>query len=133
MIPDFDENGNLPGGIHRASLVEIEERFGRDSEVRRAEMQSLRWLVELAKRAGVERLVIDGSFVTDKLEPNDVDCVVLIGPEYPRDSEAHDELLSGLPFLDIQIADEDGFDRFVHRIFASDRRLKPRGMVEVIL
>ena len=34
MLPDFDENGNLPPGIHRASPSEIEERFGRDSEVR---------------------------------------------------------------------------------------------------
>ena len=133
MIPDFDENGNLPPGVHLASLAEIEERFGRDSEVRRAEMQSLCWLVDLAKRAGAERVVIDGSFVTEKLEPNDVDCVLLIGPEYPRDVESHEELLNGLPFLDIQIADEGGFDRFVHRIFASDRRLKLRGVVEVIL
>jgi uncharacterized protein (DUF433 family) len=74
MLPDLDDNGNIPQGIHRASLAEIEQRFGCASEVRRAEMQSLRWLVELAKRAGVRRLVIGGSFITEVLEPNDLEA-----------------------------------------------------------
>ena len=46
-------------------------------------MESIRWLADLAKRAGVERLIINGSFVTDVPEPNDVDCVLLIGPGFP--------------------------------------------------
>jgi hypothetical protein len=29
-------------------------------------MDSLRWLVNLAKRVGVRRIVVNGSFVTDK-------------------------------------------------------------------
>ena len=52
MIPDFDERGYLPPGIHLASLDEIDARFGRQSEVRRVQMESLRWLVALAKRGG---------------------------------------------------------------------------------
>lgn len=41
MIPDFNEHGYLPPGIHRATPAEIEERFGRGSEIRRAQMQLL--------------------------------------------------------------------------------------------
>ena len=88
MIHELDDNGNLPPGIHRASLSEIEERFGRSTEIRRAQMQSLYWIADLAKRAGVERLIVNGSFVTDVFEPNDVDCVVLPGPVFPRDRRA---------------------------------------------
>ena len=84
MIPDFNEHGYLPPGIHSATLEEIEEHFGRGSELRRAEMQSLRWLVDAARRAGVLRIIVNGSFVADVYEPNDVDCVLLIGPDYPR-------------------------------------------------
>ena len=40
MIPPFNENGYLPPGIHKASLEEIAERFGRQSEIRRAQMES---------------------------------------------------------------------------------------------
>jgi hypothetical protein len=51
-------------------------------------MDSLRWLVDLARRAGVWPIVVNGSFVTEKLEPNDLDCVLLIGADFPQDAEA---------------------------------------------
>src|SRR5438445_11017518 len=88
MIPDCNDDGYLPAGIHPATLDEIATRFGRESELRQAQMESLRWLVDLARRAGVRRIVVNGSFVTDKLEPNDVDCVLLIGPEFTHDRAA---------------------------------------------
>ncbi len=131
MIPAFEGNGYLPPGIHRATLDEIEARFGRQSELRRAQIDSLRWLVDLAKRAGVERIVINGSFVTEIPEPNDVDCVLLIGPGFPRDSSAEEELIQGLPFLDINLVRQDGWDELAGIIFGSDRHLNPKGMIEV--
>ena len=39
MIPDFNEHGYLPEGVHRAILDEISDRFGRQSEVRRGEFR----------------------------------------------------------------------------------------------
>ena len=98
MIPSFDEHGYLPSGIHPATLDEIEARFGCESELRRVQMESLRWLVDLARRAGVARLILDGSFVSDVFEPNDVDCVLLIEAGFPRDNAAEVELVAGLPF-----------------------------------
>ena len=53
MIRSFDENGYLPPGVHAATLDEIAARFGQESELRRVELESLRWLVEAARRAGV--------------------------------------------------------------------------------
>ena len=103
MIPEFNEHGNLPSGIHTARLLEVVARFGRQSELRRVQAESLAWLVELAGKAGVTRIVINGSFVTARLEPNDVDCALLIGAGYPADKAAAAELASGLPFLDLQI------------------------------
>ena len=132
MIPKLNERGYLPPGIHRASLEEVAIRFGEQSELRRVQMQSVCWLVELAKRAGVERIVINGSFVTETFEPNDVDCVLLIGPDFPRDTVAERELLGGLPFLKIELVNQEGFDLLVEMIFATDRLRIPKGMVEVI-
>ena len=34
MIPEFDERGYLPPGIHLASLEEVIERFGVQSDFR---------------------------------------------------------------------------------------------------
>jgi hypothetical protein len=62
MIPPFNDNGYLPPGIHPATLEEVRERFGCESEVRRVQMESLEWLMDLVRRAGVQRMVINGSF-----------------------------------------------------------------------
>ena len=100
-----------------------------------AEYKWSRWVGSWAgaKRAGVERLVINGSFVTDLPEPNDVDCVLLFGSDFPRDAEAEQELLNGLPFLEIQLVRQERFTMLVERFFATDRKWVPKGMVEVIL
>jgi hypothetical protein len=131
MIPPCNDDGYLPAGIHPATLEEIDARFGQESELRQVQMQSLRWLVDLARRAGVQRVVVNGSFVTDKFEPNDVDCVLLIGSGFPRDPAAEAELLVGLPFINMELVDLEGFRQFTERTFATDRNLVPKGMLEV--
>jgi hypothetical protein len=133
MIPPFNDSGFLPSGVHTATLGEIEARFGRESELRRVQMESVRWMIDLAVRAGVKRIVLNGSFVTDIIEPNDVDCVLLVGPDFPKDSSAEKELIKGLPFLDVSLADQADFDYFVSRFFAFDRARDEKGMIEVIL
>jgi len=133
MIPPFDDSGWLPPGVHRATLAEIEDRFGRQSELRRVQMESVRWMVELAVRAGVQRIVLNGSFVTDIIEPNDVDCVLLV-PEGPGgETVAAEQLEQGLPFLDLAIVGQPDFEELVDVTFASDRHGVPKGVIEVIL
>ena len=133
MIPPFDDNGYLPPGVYRATLDETLARFGQESEMRAAQAVSVRWLVDLAKRAGVARVVLNGSFVTDVLEPNDVDCVLLIEPGFPTDAAAEAALVEGLPFLEIKLVRQEGFEEYVDEFFATDRHRVPKGMVEVIL
>ncbi len=132
MIPDLNHNGYLPPGIHPATLDEIAARFGTEPELRRVQMESLRWTVALAWRAGVRRIVVNGSFVTDKWEPNDVDCVLLVGPDYPHDADADAELQSGLPFITIELGNRKRFAEFTETIFATDRNEFPKGLIEVL-
>src|SRR5260370_16509852 len=117
MIPAFNDDGYLPPGIHPATLEEIAARFGQESEIRQVQMAALRWLVDLARRAGVQRLVVNGSFVTDKVEANDVDCVLLIGPDFPRDASAETELLAGLPFINLELPGHQPFPPFPTNTF----------------
>jgi hypothetical protein len=49
MIPDYNDDGYLPVGIHPATLDEIAARFGRDSDLRMAQIESLQWLVDMAE------------------------------------------------------------------------------------
>jgi len=87
----------------------------------------------LVQRRGIVRVLINGSLVTDVLEPNDVDCVLLQGPDYHRNSVAAGQLLAGLPFLELKIVEKTEFDLYAEVLFASDRDLKAQGIVEVDL
>ena len=89
-------------------------------------------MIDLARRAGVERIVLNGSFVTDIMEPNDVDCVLLLVPGQRRDRLATKQLRTGLPFLSIALVGPKGFDDLVSRFFATDRFGASKGMIEVI-
>jgi hypothetical protein len=133
MIPPFFENGYLPPGLHPATIEEVAQRFGQESELRRVQMESVRWMIDLAVRAGAERVVLNGSFVTDIMEPNDVDCVLLMGQGPPIDLEAEEALDAGLPFLDIAMVGQRDFDHITTRTFATDRYEVLKGMVEVML
>ena len=128
----FDDSGYLPPGIHYSSLDEIAQRLGSGSEIRRVQVKSLRWLVDLAWRAGVLRIVVNGSFVSDAYEPNDVDCALLIGPDYPLDANADGELQQGLPFIQAEFLDQDAFDYYVDTFYGTDRRGVAKGVVEVL-
>jgi hypothetical protein len=133
VIPELNDVGYLPPGVHQASLEEIAARFGQESEIRQVQMDSVRWLVEIAKNAGVERLIINGSFVTDAFEPNDVDCALLLSADFPLDPAAADDLTQGLPFIDLHMTEAKEFAIMVEQLYGSDRDTIPKGVIEVIL
>src|SRR5436309_1545685 len=99
VLPPFDEYGNLPPGINIGTLEEIAQRFGTGSEERQVEIKELFRFIECARSVGARRLIINGSFLTDKVAPNDVDIVVLPGACYPTDPPVFDEAELRWPFL----------------------------------
>ena len=133
MLPPFDEFGNLPRGIHPAPIEEVVDRFGHGSPEREVEGRELIELFAWARRSGVRRLIINGSFVTDKRDPNDVDVVLL-----PRKHQGHEEGMFEMepawPFLQLLIpADEADVERWAVDDFGTDRDGRDKGVVEVIL
>ncbi len=72
MIPSFTDQGLLPQGIHAATWTEITERFG-FSEHRQKLLEGLRLGLENLALAGCQTAYLDGSFVTQKPNPNDFD------------------------------------------------------------
>jgi hypothetical protein len=78
-LPAFDEDGDLPPGVHSATLSEVLERFGQGSVQRWAVADRLNRLYQLAVSTGqLARFVVFGSFVTAKAEPNDIDIILLM-------------------------------------------------------
>ncbi|MBK5915130.1 DUF6932 family protein [Rhodocyclus purpureus] len=84
MIPDHDEHGLLPPGIHDATTAEIEQRFCWTP--RRVMLLSglQRLLAEWWAPQGLPAAVlVDGSFVRRKPDPDDIDAVFDLHPQAP--------------------------------------------------
>ena len=80
-IPPLDQNGFLPAGVHDCTLEEIKTRFGsfQRSDRRPNLLQKLEALVAEMRSARFARcLLVDGSFVTAKPDPNDIDLVLVL-------------------------------------------------------
>ena len=71
-IPSLNA-GELPTGIHLTTLEEIEFAFGRQNNRRKVLLSGLKKATQMFREAGVRFILVDGSFVTDKEEPADVD------------------------------------------------------------
>ena len=73
MIPPLRADGTLPPGVHVAdNWDEVATQFG-GGRWRRALLSKLRVGLENLQTAGCSFVLLDGSFVTDKVQPNDVD------------------------------------------------------------
>lgn len=84
-IPAFNEFGLLPAGVHDCTLAEVEECFGRfQSSDRRCRLfERLRLLVSDARTSRLVRaLIVDGSFVTAKDAPNDIDLILVLAHDH---------------------------------------------------
>jgi len=71
-IADLNADGLLPPGTHDASLDEIREKFGYNMR-RRALVDGLQRALRNLEAAGVRVVFINGSFVTRKRQPRDID------------------------------------------------------------
>jgi hypothetical protein len=115
-IPELNDEGLLPCGIHDCTMEEIHEIFGRfmSCDRRPKLMAKLSQYVEHVKESGVAKyLIIDGSFVTSKEEPGDIDILMVL--------DESTDLASGIvvpPFVynaqaKKYVKKEYGFDFFV--------------------
>ena len=73
MIPDFNQSGLLPAGIHWSTWDEIRERFGQTPR-RRELIRGLRAALENLQAAGCRTVYLNGSFATNKQTPGDFDA-----------------------------------------------------------
>jgi len=77
--PDFDDDGDLPPGIHQATLSEVLEHFGTGTPQRCIMARRLEHIYTLANQTGhLAHCIIFGSFVTAKFDPGDVDIFLLM-------------------------------------------------------
>jgi len=84
LIPQL-ENGVLPEGIHDCTLKECQDVFGNftRSDRRLRLTHALATYVGDAAASGIAvAVLIDGSYVTAKLEPNDIDLILVLRADF---------------------------------------------------
>ena len=89
MIPELVDNV-LPEGVYECSFEEVDAAFGRfwRSDRRIDLTAKLKRFLEDARKSGiVGAIVIDGSYVTGKAEPNDIDLIVAYRPDFELGQE----------------------------------------------
>lgn len=91
MIPAFRSDGFLPEGLHVAAEANVTFRFGSSNARRRMLTVKLRRWVALARQVNGRRLLIDGSFVTNKAEPNDIDAVLYLPADFENQVQRESE------------------------------------------
>ena len=83
MIPDLND-GVLPEGVHACTLEELDVVFGGFSRTdqRPNLMRRLRSYVDEARAAAnVQAVIVDGSYITAKEEPGDIDLLLVLKRE----------------------------------------------------
>lgn len=142
MIEDFTEDGLLPPHIHQATFEELVERLG-FSRKRKEMLEDLKRALKVMRQHEIERVYIDGSFVTDKPRPSDIDVCYdapegadLSGmfPIYPpkgwvRDLSIEEYSAEFLPSDMIELKSGKPFLEF----FQTDKENRPRGVVLIEL
>jgi hypothetical protein len=89
-IPSLNDAGLLPPGVHDCTLDKPRQRFGvfQTTDRRPKLFDKLQQLVQAAWATGlVAEIVIDGSFVTAKPDPNDIDLILVLNKRHDFSAE----------------------------------------------
>ena len=117
-IPELNSEGLLPHGLFDCELHEVRVRFGvfSGSDRRPQLFARLEELIRAMRLSGLfEELIIDGSFVTSKEQPNDIDLIAILRAEhnFERDLPMSEYALVSRPILrrrfgfDVVVAERD--------------------------
>lgn len=86
-LPAPNADGDLPSGVHACSLREVLDRFGSSTARRRLMGMRLKRVLDLVADTGqAARVVVFGSFVSEKPEPNDVDVFLVMDDAFDLDA-----------------------------------------------
>ena len=82
-LPNLNHAGELPIGIYQATIDEVIARFGSGTLQREIVTARLQRIYQIAKDTGnLQQLIIFGSYITAKPEPNDVDVVIIFSDDF---------------------------------------------------
>lgn len=139
-IPALQPNGELPPGEHETTLDEIAAVYGCSNVRRQLLMQGLRDAASNFLFSGVKTLWVNGSFITNKDNPSDIDGCWEYMPSVNVDKldpvflgcREHMKALYGLDFFISNVL-EAGSGLPFPKFFQVNRDGKPKGILKLRL
>jgi len=133
-LPPLRLDGTLPPGAYVADLSEVFAAFPARTAKRRDLNQALAFCVAAIKRSGLaDEIVLDGSYITRKPNPSDVDMAVLTPGIYQK---AGKQMYAAegidLQLLDIQFAHDQADFQQWQAFFSLTRTRQPKGIILLI-
>lgn len=142
MIPNFENQGHLPIGIHWSTIEEVKAKLC-FSNKRKQLVLGLEEAILSLKHAGCEKIYLDGSFCTIKENPNDIDVcwevenvdldlLIIIEPvlfEFDLGRKAQKERF-GCEFFPAQFIAEPPDKTYID-FFQQDRDGNPKGIIGI--
>lgn len=155
MIPEFDNNGNLPAGLINPKLEEFEERFVDNFQDSTTRQEIFNGYIRYNGKLDTIKLAtiqwVNGSYTTSKVNPGDIDFVTHIdaikldrsrevkGPfaKLTDKSRAKSECRCDVYFIVVyppenpELYESTKEDiEYWSKWFAHDRENNPKGMIE---
>jgi hypothetical protein len=146
-IPNLNEFGLLPEGVYDCAVVEAQRRFGHFQETdRRPRLWAKlsEFLREVSRCGLVRSVLLDGSFVTAKPVPRDIDLILVVSGDHDFSAE-----LSATEYnvvskrsvfrrygFDLLVAREDSEEYRRYLAFFQQVRLEPhlrKGILRLVL
>ncbi len=131
-MPTLRRNGTLPRGVHPATMAEVLQAYPSINQQRQILNDSLqRAVIELRKLEPTLVIFVDGSYITNKAEPNDVDLLIKI--DRFLETEIIDYLEQACPVeavsLDINV--EPTTQTYLFDLFTTDDLGRAKGIIQI--
>jgi hypothetical protein len=146
MIPEFDEEGELPAGIYGVTMDEVRARFAQFtiSNRRIVLCEALERFVTTARQTNVvTQIYLVGGYVTAKTEPEDIDLLVVYSAivegveldpqQYTVVHRTGARRVFGYKLDVYPVLEGSPAEQELLRVFQLNRRGKPIGILEVSL
>lgn len=139
VLPNFNDHGVLPVGLHEAALNEFEERFAFNRRRKKMLNEGLAPVIKELRDYGAKRVFVGGSYVTVAREPRGIDVFVPVSsrtdPLFRVIVQHADKWRRRFGVICVPAPEDEedfGSAAFWHQFFAGWSN-EPRGVVEIVI
>jgi predicted nucleotidyltransferase len=133
VIPKRRPDGTLPPGTYQATIDELLAAYPPINEQRQILNDSVQRAVEELRKLDPSLVIyVDGSYVTSKAEPNDVDVLIISTRFSARNLIRYLDQVCPVEAVSLDITVEQSLPSVVFDLFTETRRGLSKGIIQLL-